>query len=224
MLIPCASSRRRDTSPGTAAGIATPYLTPVPTAPCRAVIFGQFGNRIDPSVPGAVYVTRVDIVDDGTPLHLVGPKNRLFNAVGLTYDASGSPPYGPNAVGPKLVAAKISKMDASGEYTAANGTSYPNDCVSIYGAAAAYRLRMYTAGGFSPDGVSGLVPTDFESFFRVHVTPRKGAVVVMNETGKWYHVRGAGKLKILGLADLGAYMDSYEPALCYQVGAAAQRM
>ena len=166
------------------------------------VVFGHFGNRIAPGLPGAEYVVKVDIVDDGTPLMLVGRGGKLFNAVGLSYDASCCPPYGPDAKGPTLVAAKLSYFSDKGEYTSSNGIAYPNSCSDLYGDGVQYRLRMYTSGGFSPDGVSALTPDAYDTYFRVHVRVDAGTTITLDTSGKEYDIPGAGSLKILGLADL----------------------
>lgn len=166
------------------------------------VVFGHFGNRISPGMPGAEYVEKVEIVDDGTPLMLVGRGGKLFNAVGLTYNASCCAPYGPDAKGPTLVAAKLSYFSDKGEYTSSDGVSYPNSCSDLYGANVQYRLRMYTSGGFSPDGVSSLAPDKYETYFRVHVSVDESKTMTLDKTGVEYTIPGAGPLKILGLADL----------------------
>ena len=174
------------------------------------VVFGEFGNRISPDKPGAVYVEKVEIVDDGTPLMLVGTGGKLFNAVGLSYNASCCIPYGPGAKGPTLVAAKLSYFSDEGEYTAADGgaAQYPNSCSDLYGEEVQYRLRMYTSGGFSPDGVSPLLPDSYEDFFRVHVSVGEGKTMTLDKVGEDYVVPGAGSLKVLGLADLGVLKAS----------------
>jgi hypothetical protein len=148
------------------------------------VVFGEFGNRIDPSLPEARYVTNVKIVGD---ILFVGPGGVIKNAKGLSYNPSNSLPYGPNAVGPKLVAAKLNYMSTDGEDTggtAPNPYVFPNDCTVVWGSDVKYRLRMFTSGGFSPDGVSGLFPTDFEKYFRLHATLPTGEILILNETGK----------------------------------------
>lgn len=114
--------------------------------------------------------------------------------------------------------AKINRMadvidgeDTDG--TAPNPFVYPNDCISVWGTDVEYRLRMFTSGGFSPDGVSGVWPTDFEKYFRLLATLPTGETLILNETGKEYQVGNAGSVKILGLADLGLKKDTYD--LCY---------
>jgi len=179
------------------------------------VVFGEFGNRIDPGLPDARYVTNVEIVGE---MLFVGPDGEIKDARGLTYNPSKSLPYGPNAVGPKLVGAKLNRMamviDGEGTGgTAPNPTVYPNDCISVWGTDVEYRLRMFTSGGFSPDGVSSLSPADFEKYFRLHATLPSGETLILNETDNDYQVGNAGTVKILGLADLGLKQDTYD--LCY---------
>jgi hypothetical protein len=63
-----------------------------------------------------------------------------------------------------------------GEWNATKGATFPNDCVALYGSAAKYRLRMYTSGGFSPDGVRSCYPTEYSRYFRLHVRLDGGEV------------------------------------------------
>jgi hypothetical protein len=175
-----------------------------------AVIFGDFGNRLLPDEEGAVYVTRVEVVADSTPLMLVGPDG-LVSAVGL-FKESDSTPY---ESGPYLVGAKLNRMSTEGEggpvFLSSN---LPNDGVALYGDEAQYRLRMYTTGGFSPDGVQAVHPDEFERFFRIHAQGTDGSTVLITEAGVDYEVAG-GQIRVVGLADLGlaesaaAYDDCY---------------
>jgi hypothetical protein len=178
------------------------------------VVFGHFGNRLAYGEPGAEYPIRLDIVDTDTPLTLAGPDGDR-PAVGLfaTSDHSG---YGK---GPTLVGAKLTPVDPTraGEngVTAAGSADQPNDETSLYGSAAKFRLRMLTSGGFTPDGVRGLRPTDYGSYFRIRARGVDGSIVVLNKTGADYKVKG-GTLRVLGLSDLGrkaggdiAYDDCY---------------
>jgi hypothetical protein len=61
---------------------------------------------------------------------------------------------------------------------------------------------MLTSGGFSPDGVRGVRPTDFESFFRIHAQGPDGAKVVIDRVGEPVEVSG-GTLTVIGISDLG---------------------
>jgi hypothetical protein len=95
---------------------------------------------------------------------LVGPAGPV-TAVGLFKDSTSSPYQS----GPFLVGAKLSSLSTAGEgapvFLSGN---LPNDGVALYGASAAYRLRVLTSGDFSPDGVRGILPTEFARFFRIH--------------------------------------------------------
>jgi hypothetical protein len=62
-----------------------------------AVLFGEFGNRLPSSAPGAEYPVLTRVVRDRTPLQLVGPDSRIVSAVGLHVSTSTSPYDDPNA-------------------------------------------------------------------------------------------------------------------------------
>ncbi len=83
------------------------------------VVFGSFGNRLSPGTPGAIYPVKVEVVDDGTPLQLVGPGPRFVNAVGMSAQAGtsyGHPLDAPqDRAGPRLVAAKLTRMSNIGD-------------------------------------------------------------------------------------------------------------
>lgn len=175
-----------------------------------AVIFADFGNRGLPGEDGARYPVRVEVVDDGTPLLLLG-RDGLVSAVGL-YKASSSTPYQPDA-GPYLVGAKLNWLSADGEGGPRflSGT-LPNDGRALYGDAAQYRLRVFTSGGFSPDGVQGVHPDEFARFFRLHAQGADGETVLISEPNVDYAAAG-GTIRVLGLADLGTKQDAYDG--CY---------
>ena len=173
------------------------------------VAFGAFGNRGRPSESDAVYPVRLDIVEDATPLLLVGPGGQEFNAVGLIWTSPDTTGYG---AGPVLVGAKLNVVETvpSGEggvllLEQASG-ALPNDEVALYGEAADFRVRVLTTGGFSPDGITGLHPDDYDDFFRVHARGVNGETVLLESTGQDYAVDG-GTLRVLGLSDLGQAVD-----------------
>ncbi len=181
------------------------------------VVFGELSNRLPSTNPLARFPVKCEIVDDGTPLLLVGPNNKVVSAVGLTWETTTSP-YDPNN-GPRLVGAKLNHTGngALGEATDNNVLNniygyFPNDEFALYGGGD-FRLRILTTGGFSPDGVRGVQPTDFERFFRIHVKAPNGSTMLLEKTDIVYTVLG-GTLKILGLSDLGKksamYNDCYD--------------
>ncbi|MEO0326264.1 MAG: hypothetical protein AAF447_25170, partial [Myxococcota bacterium] len=142
-----------------------------------AVIFGEFSNRLPSTDPDARFPVRVEIVADDTPLTLVGPGGRTESAVGLSWETTTSP-YDPDN-GPRLVGAKLNRV---GERVLGEGLSVPapasvaipNDELLLY-EEGDFRLRVLTTGGFSPDGVRGVLPTDFETFFRIRARGEGGA-------------------------------------------------
>ena len=166
------------------------------------VVFGDFGNRGLSSEEGAIFPVRLDIVEDETPLLLIGPNGQEFNAVGLSWETDTSP----YDSGPKLVGAKLNHVgnEALGEGGLGFGTRsgvLPNDELSLYDEGD-FRIRVLTTGGFSPDGITGLTPTMFEDFFRIHANGSNGELVLLEKVGQEYLVAG-GTLRIVGLSDLG---------------------
>lgn len=162
------------------------------------VVFGEFGNRLTPGEPGAVYPIGIEIVADETPLMAVGP-NGLVSLVGLRRESSN-----PYVAGPSLVGAKLSRFSPVGDFPIpALANAFPNDALSLYGTAGQFRLRLFTSGGFSPDGVSGLLPDDFQRFFRLHAIDAKCRPVTISEVGRVYDL-GVGRLEVIGLAEVGA--------------------
>jgi hypothetical protein len=183
-----------------------------------AVLFGHFGNRIPPNRPGAIYPVSVQVVRGSSVLELVGPGQRIVSAVGMSVKSPGSPYTRPGVPpadrgGPTLVAAKLSRMSAVGN-TAPKifPQNLPNDGISLYGKQAKFRLRMYTSGGMTPNGVTPLLPTEYGKYFRVVATTSSGRKVALVKAGKTYYIDGH-PLRVVGLADLGVKQSRYDA--CY---------
>jgi hypothetical protein len=183
-----------------------------------AVLFGHFGNRIPPNQRGAIYPTSVQVVRGSSTLELVGPGRRIVSAVGMSVKSPGSPYTEPGAPpadrgGPTLVAAKLSRMSAVGN-TAPKifPQNLPNDGISLYGNQAKFRLRMYTSGGMTPNGVTPLLPTEYDKYFRVIAVTSSGKKVALTTAGKTYYVDGH-PLRVVGLANLGVKQATYDA--CY---------
>lgn len=172
------------------------------------VLFGQFGNRLAPGDPDAIYVTHVEVVDGATPMKLYGPEGAVV-ATGLNKE-SVSAYSSPNA-GPYLVGAKLSVMSVEGEGgPALFSANLPNHGVALYGEDAQYRLRLLTSGGFSPDGVASVLPNEFSRYFRLRLVDGDGMEHWLTEADVDY-VIGGYTLRILGLADLGLIASAEEP-------------
>ena len=164
------------------------------------VIDGDFGNRITPGSPGARYPISVAIVNDGTPLQMIG-RSGPVNAVGLSIDSSSSYVAGN---GPRLVSAKLNLYSDLGEGgpVGIGAASQHNSGSDSYGDQAQYRLRLYTSAGFSPDGIASLMPNDFGRFFQLEATTQSGESITITETGVSYAIGNQGTLTVVGLADL----------------------
>lgn len=179
------------------------------------VLFGKFGNRFGPEDSRAVFPLRVDVVADSTPLQLVGPGPQFVSAVGMGVNCPGTPYTDPDVPpeqrgGPRLVGAKLTRMDARGDQSPAGfGAASPNDGVTLYGDQAQYRLRVYTSGGFSPDGVRSLYPTEYNDFFRVQAVDQAGNTILLSQAGVDFFVDGA-RVRVVGLAELGPPMAVYD--------------
>jgi hypothetical protein len=183
-----------------------------------AVLFGHFGNRIPPNEPGAIYPASVQVVQGSSTLELVGPGQRIVSAVGMSVKSGGSPYTEPGVPpadrgGPALVAAKLSRMSAAGN-TAPKifPQNLPNDGISLYGKQAKFRLRVYTSGGMTPNGVTPLLPTEYDRYFRVIAVTRSGRKIALSKAGKTYYIDGH-PLRVVGLADLGVKQATYDA--CY---------
>lgn len=167
------------------------------------VVFGDFGNRGLSSEDDAIYPVRLDIVEDDTPLLLIGPGGQEFNAVGLSWENDATPyDAGPRLVGAKLNFVGDSSPGEGGIRLLEAGSGYlANDEFALYDEGD-FRIRVLTTGGFSPDGVTGLRPDTYENFFRVHVNGPDGETVLLEEVDVDYAVAG-GTLRVVGLSDLG---------------------
>ena len=155
-----------------------------------AVLFGRFGNRLAAGTPGARYVVRTEVVRDATPLQLVGTGGRIVSALGMAATIRTSPYGDPDAApadrtGPRLVAAKVSRLSTRGETAPAPfDGALPNDGRTLYGDAARFRIRVFTTGGFSPDGVRAVFPTEFARYFRLRARAGHGRTVALTRTGR----------------------------------------
>jgi len=163
------------------------------------VLFGKFGDR------ESVYPVKTSVV---RRLQLVGLNGTIKSAAGLSAKSTGSP-YAAGSTGPRLVGAKLTRMSTKGDSAPKPfATALPNSGVALYGKQAKFRLRIYTTGGFSPDGVRAVFPTEFARYFRLHV--RGGPVIA--KADRTYKIAGK-PLRVLGLADLGKKAKTYDD--CY---------
>ncbi len=64
----------------------------------------------------------------------------------------------------------------------------------------------------TPNGVSALLPTDYDKYFVVNAVTASGRTVRLTRSGKTYYIDGH-PLRVVGLADLGKKAKSYND--CY---------
>ncbi|MBI5030781.1 MAG: phospholipase [Chloroflexi bacterium] len=167
------------------------------------VVFGDFGNRGKRSEADVIFPVQLEIVADETPLLLIGPGGREFNAVGLTW-ATDTTAYdrGPFLVGAKLnYVGSVARGEGGVPVLDRGSGLLPNDEFALYDEGD-FRLRILTTGGFSPDGVTGVTPDMYEDFFRIHVKGADGETILLEKVGVAYSVAG-GTLRVVGLSDLG---------------------
>lgn len=181
------------------------------------VMNGDFGNRLDTDDPEAVFPVTFEIVDE---LLMMTPTG-VFDAKGLAYGDGATPLTAyRSGHGPRLCAAKLTRADAGiageGAPTTFQDGSFPNDAISLYGEDADFRIRVLTTGGFSPDGVRSLYPSEYRRFFRVGIRPDGvdaddyDALLWLTETQTPYTLDNLGSIEVLGLAELGVKLDSYD--------------
>ncbi|MEM7341961.1 MAG: hypothetical protein AAF467_25185 [Actinomycetota bacterium] len=172
------------------------------------VVFGDFGNRLPAEDPGQLFPVKLEVVDDGSPPIFVGPDGVTQSGVGLTFETDSSP-YNEGPSGPRLVGAKLNRIGDEPEGEGGVGLletlALPNDEFALYGGGD-FKVRILTTGGFSPDGLTGVTPDQYEDFFRLHATGPGGETVLMTEVGVDYDLDG-GTLRVVGLSDLGQAAD-----------------
>ena len=127
------------------------------------VAFGYFGNRHPSSSKDAEHPSIVRIINSEKPLQFITPAG-LVEGTGLSKTSSN--PYDPYN-GPTLVGAKLSRLSLAGDYGPDGFTgSEKNHGVEYYGTSKKlYRLRLFTSGGFSPNGVVDSNLTNSTNFF-----------------------------------------------------------
>ena len=144
-----------------------------------------------------------------TELTFVTPLG-LISAVGLSVESKNPYVIGN---GPRILAAKLNVFSSLGESNPKwLNASYANSGSDLFGSSAQYRLRVYTSAGFSPDGISSILPTDFGKFFILVANDSSGKPVQITQTGVIYSISGYGNIKVLGIADTGLFQSTYNLA------------
>jgi hypothetical protein len=146
------------------------------------VAVGDFGNRGLSSEGDAVFPVRLDIVEDDTPLLLIGPGGQQFNAVGLSWETDKTPyDSGPVLVGAKLNRVGEEALGEGGVRVAEGLIGFPNDEFALYDGgdfrirrADDRRLLARRRDRFTPRHVRGLLPGARQWPRRRDGSPRRG--------------------------------------------------
>jgi len=174
------------------------------------LVSAAFGNRVLPWESGARFPAKVRIVNDGTPLMLLGPDGPV-NGVGLEKSTvRHSLIYGPT-----FIKAKLNKMEdvTIGDEPLGPNPLQFNSCRVLYGEAAKYRIRLLANNGYTRDGITGNRPNEFSKFFQIATSENQ----LLTRSGFTYSTP-LGSIQILGLAELGpACMTKIGPVCdaCY---------
>lgn len=166
----------------------------------------------------AFYPTKFEIVKD---LTFIGPgtgtgpwtqdtvtkKNGKGLSNVLDDDGKISQPPHPYERGPTLIGAHLAPYDDTGD-------SKSNDCVATYDEdKCKWRLRFYYTGGYTPNGLAGIRPTDYESHWVLEAEWGEGddtQSLNLTKQNVEYEVNG-GKVTVVGLSELAAAADKPEP-------------
>ncbi|MCK9510991.1 MAG: DUF4214 domain-containing protein [Pigmentiphaga sp.] len=173
------------------------------------VLTGYWGNRLGTDDADAVYPVYVDIVATDTPLTLL-TADGLVPAVGLGIESQN--PY-MEGNGPRLVGANLDRISDLGE-----GapfwllSSNQNSGIDLFGDEAAFRLRLYTSAGFSPDGIASILPDEFGRYFALEAIDAHGRTVWIRDAEVDVEIAGLGVVRVLGIADTGPAQDDYDLA------------
>ncbi|MGE4336600.1 MAG: hypothetical protein AB7E55_11570, partial [Pigmentiphaga sp.] len=173
------------------------------------VLTGYWGDRLGTDDLDAVYPVYVEIVATETPLTLLSDEG-LVSAVGLGVESQN--PY-VEGNGPRLVGANLDVISDLGEGAPLwVPGSNQNSGIDLFGDEAAFRLRLYTSAGFSPDGIASLMPNDFERYFALEAVDAYGQTVWIREAEVDVEIAGLGVVRVLGIADTGGAQDDYDLA------------
>jgi hypothetical protein len=102
------------------------------------------------------------------------------------------------ASGPVLCGAHLTR------FTGDAGSTNNNGCNYVFPLAyCQYQLRFFYTGGYTPNGISGMRPTSYETYYRLVATGPDGNDLFLTNTGVNYTTANGGTVRVVGLAELG---------------------
>lgn len=172
------------------------------------VVVGYWNNRLINNgnyTSNSIYPVSLKIVESfGKKLCAVGPRG-LYDMTGKTISVTDG--YRSPA---SLNACVLTKYTLPNIYnqlgdigSGVNGIEDMNSPEMLYGTDAEYRFRVFTAVGWSPDGVSVMLPDQYEKYWYLqYVDPVTSVVTNLYRQQHTYTI-GSYSVTIVGLADLG---------------------
>jgi hypothetical protein len=177
------------------------------------VVCGYFNNKITIG-PNAIYPVSLEIVEssNGKKMMAVGP-NGLYDMTGKTINCSN--PYTEPL---KISLVILTKYNLTGIYNylgdigcGINQIEEKNSPYELYGNDAEYRIRIFTKGGYSPNGITSMFPDSYENYFYLqHKNPITDEITELKKSNfKYLFNNGTKYVEIIGLADLGIKQPQY---------------
>lgn len=178
------------------------------------VICGYFNNKITTG-PNALFPVSIEIIEafNGKRMMAVGP-NGLYDMTNKTVKCSN--PY----TQPLEIASVIlNKYNLPDIYNylgdigcGINPIENNNSGYVLYSDNAQYRFRIFTKGGYSPNGISSMLPDKYENYFYLqYKNPITGEITDLKKSNHKYFFNCNTKfVEIIGLADLGFKQSIYD--------------
>lgn len=176
------------------------------------VIGGYFNNKITTG-PNAVYPVSLEIVEgsNGKRMMAVGP-NGLYDMTGKNISCSN--PYSQSLEIASVILTKYNLPDIYNYLgdigCGINAIEDSNSPLSLYSNDAEYRFRIFTKGGYSPNGISSMLPDKYENYFYLqHIDPLTNEITNLKKSNFKYFF-SCGYVEVIGLADLGMAQSNYD--------------
>ena len=177
------------------------------------VLNGYFNNKITTG-PNAIYPVSIEIIEAyGKKLYCAGPDGPI-DMTGQTVQCSNpyiTPPTLLTCILHSYYQPENNIYNNLGELGCGlNDIEDNNNGVVFYDTDAEYRFRIYTGPGYSPDGITSMLPDKYENYFYLqYIDPSSGVTTDLMKQNYVYNINGM-TVEIIGLAELGFKQPSYD--------------